>query len=276
MSDFDTISKAITTITNNPKINWSLENLSAELKINPTTLQKTFTHWAGISPKQLQRYLSLEYAKIQLNAGKNNLQTTALTGLSSLGRLHDLFVDIEAMTPYQYKNKGQNLIINYSLIETAFGLCLVAATKIGVCNVLFGDTQTELENELRKRWKNATLILNPVNFHQPIFNFLNHINPTKRIKLHLHGTNYQLKVWQALLTIPEGKITSYGQISKQIGDTSSFGSRATGAAIGANPVGYIIPCHRVLKSTGAISGYRWGVIRKQAILALETHKISSI
>jgi AraC family transcriptional regulator, regulatory protein of adaptative response / methylated-DNA-[protein]-cysteine methyltransferase len=272
-SDYDTIASVIGYIAEHPKANLSLEQLADFVSLSPTQLQKTFTNWCGISPKQFQRYLSLEYAKTLLQQNQSNMQTSIITGLSSTGRLHDLFVDIEAMTPGEYKHGGALLTIAYSIHTSRFGLYLIASTTKGICNILFIDQAQNPIELLQQRWPNAQLVSQQNTMHEPVIQFFAHQNPAAKIKLHLHGTNYQLKVWRALLSIPEGQITSYGALSKSIGDTSSLGSRAAGTAIGNNPIAYLIPCHRVLKSTGQISGYRWGLERKQALLGWEATKI---
>jgi AraC family transcriptional regulator, regulatory protein of adaptative response / methylated-DNA-[protein]-cysteine methyltransferase len=274
MSNYDTIAKVIKHITANPKQHYSLEELADFVDLSPSHVQKLFTEWAGVSPKQFQRFLSLQYAKTLLAEQKSTNQTSFMAGLSGSGRLHDLFVDIEAMTPGEYKNGGEKLTLYYSIHESQFGLYLVASTPKGVCNVLFIDSPRQAKPELQTRWPKAQLVEKGVDIHQPVVDFFAHQNPSSKIKLHLHGTNYQLQVWHALLTIPEGQITSYGSLAKQVSgeQSGSLAARAIGTAIGDNPVGYIIPCHRVLKSTGQISGYRWGVVRKQTILGYEASK----
>jgi AraC family transcriptional regulator, regulatory protein of adaptative response / methylated-DNA-[protein]-cysteine methyltransferase len=271
---YNIIAGVIKHISDNPKSNFSLEQLADFAHLSPTQLQKTFTDWCGVSPKQFQRYLSVEHAKSLLAQNKTTLQTSSITGLSSQGRLHDLFVDIEAMTPGEYKNGGENLTLHYSLHESSFGRYLIASTPKGICNILFIDLGDDAGKLLQARWPNATLVQTRDMLHAPVIQFFSHQDHPAKIKLNLHGTNYQLKVWQALLTIPEGQITSYGVLAKQIGgeEAGSLAARALGRAIGDNPVGYLIPCHRVLKSTGQISGYRWGVERKQAILVFESSK----
>jgi AraC family transcriptional regulator, regulatory protein of adaptative response / methylated-DNA-[protein]-cysteine methyltransferase len=274
MSNYTIVAKIINYITTNPKHQFSLEELADIVGFSPSHLQKLFTEWAGVSPKQFQRFLSLQYAISLLAEKKSTVQTSFMTGLSSSGRLHDLFVDIEAMIPGEYKNGGENLTIHYSVHDSPFGLYVVASTKKGVCNILFIDTASQAKSVLKERWPKASLVEKIDSVHEPVVEFFDRQNPQGKIKLHLHGTNYQLKVWQALLTIPEGKITSYGSLAKQVGgeNAGSLAARAIGAAIGDNPVGYIIPCHRVLKSTGQISGYRWGITRKQAMLGYEASK----
>jgi AraC family transcriptional regulator, regulatory protein of adaptative response / methylated-DNA-[protein]-cysteine methyltransferase len=266
LSNYDIIAKVIGYISSKPKGNLSLEQLAQEVDLSPTHLQKTFTDWCGVSPKQFSRFLSLGYAKELLAQNKNNLQTTILSGLSSTGRLHDLFVDIEAMTPFEFRNGGENLTINYSFQDSIFGNYIVASTEKGICNILFFDDKDLGLDDLHSRWSNAKLIEKEDNFQKKVVEFFDRKDIGK-IKLHLHGTNFQLKVWEALLSIPEGRITNYGSIANQIGDPKM--SRAVGTAIGDNPIGYLIPCHRVLQSTGAISGYRWGVSRKRAMIGWE-------
>ncbi len=225
--------------------------------------------WVGISPKQLSRYLSLEYAK-KLLRKNSTLDTSFKAGLSSAGRLHDLFVDIQAMTPGEYKKGGTALTFRYVNFETAFGPVLVVATDRGVSHVAFYE---ELDRELAKlkqTWPKARWLPEESPFHAQIYNYFTNFSPQSKLKLHLHGTNFQVKVWEALLTIPEGRLSSYGEIALQLGDKNL--SRAVGSAVGDNPIAHIIPCHRVLRSTGEIGGYRWGLSKKRAMLLHEALK----
>jgi AraC family transcriptional regulator of adaptative response/methylated-DNA-[protein]-cysteine methyltransferase len=270
-NNYEAMRGLIEHIVKNKLNSQSLEELAVSFGVSSGHLQKMFTEWVGVTPKQFGRYMSLQYAKDLLAENKNTTEATVKSGLSSSGRLYDLFVDIEAMTPGEYQNQGKNLTIHYSVFDTQFGLCLVASTARGVCNVLFLDTEKQAVAELKSRWPKAKLVASPQKsrhkFHGEIENYLKGITPKSKIKLHLHGTNFQLKVWEALLSIPEGRISTYGDIAAKIGDKKS--SRAVGAAVGDNPIGYLIPCHRVLKSTGEISGYHWGVDRKRAMLGYE-------
>ncbi len=245
----------------------SLPELADSLGVSPGHLQKVFTDWAGISPKQFARYLSLQYAKGLLAENRNMLEATFQSGLSGPGRLHDLFVDIEAMTPGEYQNGGENLVISYSTFPTRFGLCLAASTERGVTNVLFADSEKEAVADLTARWPNAKLRPEKNQFHRDIEAYFEGLTPASKIKLCLHGTNFQLKVWEALLSVPEGHATTYGDIAEKLGGKNF--SRLVGTAVGNNPVGYLIPCHRVLKSSGEIGGYHWGLIRKRAMLGFE-------
>ena len=274
MKQYETISKVIKYISreqkNNKKNTPSLEDLARHVNLSQSHLQKVFVEWCGISPKQFSRFLTLNYAKSLLAESSNkntNLGLSNKMKLSSTSRLHDLFLDIEAMTPNEYKNQGEGITINYSFQDSIFGNYIVASTRKGICSVLFCDSAQAGLSDLNSRFKNAKFIEKVDDTQKQIINFFGRKKITGRIKLHLHGTNFQIKVWQALLSIPEGSITSYGKIAKVLGDSKM--SRAVGSAIGDNPIGYIIPCHRVLKSTGEISGYAWGVDRKRAMLGWE-------
>lgn len=270
---YQIISKVIAYIIKHKLEGESLEQISSCLDMSPGYLQKVFTKWVGISPKQFSRYLTLAYSKQLLLKNKNTLDTAVSSGLSSPGRLYDVFVDIEAITPGEYQKQGTGMDIMYSVFETKFGMCLVASTNRGVCNILFFDKKVDGIKDLRSRWKNAHLKEVKIDakdapiFHKQIENYFKGLTQKSKIKFHLKGTNFQIKVWEALLTIPEGQTATYGDIAQILGDKKL--SRAAGTAIGDNPIGYIIPCHRVLKSTGEISGYHWGVKRKQTMLCYE-------
>ncbi len=180
------------------------------------------------------------------------------------------FVDIEAMSPDEYKHGGKNLIIFYSIFDTRFGNCLAASTNKGVCNILFFDLAKDAVADLKSRWPNAKLIKQHQPSHNSIKKYFLNIRAKSKIKIHARGTNFQIKVWEALVSIPPGKTTTYASIAKQIGKPKAV--RAVGTAVGKNPVSYIIPCHRVLKSTGEIGQYHWGVERKRMMLAYEEIK----
>lgn len=244
-----------------------LQDIATQAGMSPAHVQKLFTKWVGISPKQFGRYLSLQYAKELLLQGKTLEQTATHTGLSSTGRLHDLFVDMVAMTPGEYKEQGSGLSIEYGLYETLFGLCLIANTAKGVCAVLFGEEEEALLADLMSRYVQASVAKQHTYMQKSVADYLQGIHTNSKIKVHLQVSNFQLQVWEALLSVPEGSVASYGSIAKDIGQPKL--SRAVGRAVGSNPIGYIIPCHRVLKGTGEISGYRWGVLRKRMMLGYE-------
>ncbi len=193
------------------------------------------------------------------------------TGLSGTGRLHDLFVNIEGMTPAEYKNGGKNLHINYSFAESPFGNLLVASTPKGICYMAFAEEETKALEDLRAKFPNARFQQKLDLLQQNALSiFQNDWSKLGEIKLHLKGTDFQLKVWETLLKIPMGKLSTYGAIAEQIGNPKA--SRAVGTAIGSNPVAFLIPCHRVIQSSGIFGGYMWGTTRKTAIIGWESAK----
>jgi AraC family transcriptional regulator of adaptative response/methylated-DNA-[protein]-cysteine methyltransferase len=209
-----------------------------------------------------------------LSTKQHTLSDTAFeTGLSGTGRLHDLFVNIEGMTPGEYKNGGALLTIHYMIGNCLFGKYMAASTGKGICNLSFFEGSNEKAvDELRKNWPGANLLKGTDEHLQKIEIFFSRdATSPQAIKLHLKGTAFQLKVWQALLQIREGDVSTYGRIAKNLAQQNAF--RAVGTAIGSNPVGYIIPCHRVIKSMGETGGYRWGTTRKKAMLLWEAGKI---
>ncbi|MDA0195738.1 MAG: methylated-DNA--[protein]-cysteine S-methyltransferase [Bacteroidetes bacterium] len=272
MYDYYRIATAIDYIRNNFWRQPHLEEIAAVVHLSPFHFQRMFTDWAGISPKKFLKYISIEHAKRLLSKEGSTLFETAIqTGLSGTGRLHDLFVTIEQMTPGEYKNQGENLNITYSFNEAEFGNYLIAATDKGVINLLFCEEEKQQAYlELASRWPKATLTEGQNMHHHQVIKFFNRTT-TELFKLHLKGTDFQLKVWEALLRIPEGSLASYGQIAELIKQPAA--SRAVGTAIGQNPIGYIIPCHRVIKKDGNFGNYRWGQTRKTAMIGFEGAKI---
>ena len=270
MQDYYRIADALTYIKENMQQQPSLEEVAVAVHIRPFHFQRMFTDWAGVSPKKFLHYLSVEYAKEVLKTSGTSVYDAAFeTGLSGTGRLHDLFVKIEGMTPGEYKNGGKNLVIKYSYGESTFGNYLVASTEVGICNLFFyNESSKESLEELKQLWVNATIVEEETGYHQSIKQFFGHkTDDVAQIKLHLKGTPFQLKVWEALLKIPEGGLKSYSNIAEDIQNPTA--QRAVGSAIGSNPVGFIIPCHRVIKSVGGIGEYRWGTERKMAIIGWE-------
>ncbi|WP_317193241.1 bifunctional helix-turn-helix domain-containing protein/methylated-DNA--[protein]-cysteine S-methyltransferase [Mucilaginibacter segetis] len=235
-----------------------------------------FTEWAGISPKKFLQYLSLDYAKSILKQQQATLFDTAYeTGLSGTGRLHDLFINIEGMTPAEYKNGGRELNINYSYAESPFGNIIVASTAKGICHLAFADDRDEAFSQLHVQFPNAvyTQVVDMAQ-QNALHIFTKDWSQLQDIKLHLKGTDFQLKVWQALLTIPVGGLKTYATVAEKVKMPTA--SRAVGSAIGANPVAFLIPCHRVIKSTGEFGQYHWGANRKSAIIGWEAASLSTI
>jgi AraC family transcriptional regulator, regulatory protein of adaptative response / methylated-DNA-[protein]-cysteine methyltransferase len=250
-----------------------LETVAAALHTSPFHFQRLFTEWAGVSPKKFLQYLTVEHAKQLLAAQKYTVFETAQeTGLSGTGRLHDLFVHIEGMTPGEFRNGGANLSIHYGMAECRFGKYIAAATDKGICHLAFFDADENAAiAALEECWPNARLLQGRHHHQQAVQSFFEQdFADTAAIKLHLRASAFQLKVWQALLQIPLGGIVSYGSIAAQVQQPAA--ARAVGTAIGSNPVAYIIPCHRVIRSMGETGGYRWGQVRKKAMLAWEAGK----
>ncbi|HMW38596.1 MAG: methylated-DNA--[protein]-cysteine S-methyltransferase [Saprospiraceae bacterium] len=270
---YDQIAQAIGYIRSRFREQPSLEEMALHVHMSPFHFQRVFTEWAGVSPKKFVQYLSVEYAKMILKNSKSTLFDVAYeTGLSGTGRLHDLFVNIEGMTPGEYKNGGANLRINYGFVQSPFGKILVASTDKGICHMTFADDEDAELNLLKSNFPSAEFH-NLHDTHQrnarQIFN--QDWQQLQAIRLHLKATPFQLKVWDALLKIPAGALATYGQIAANIQQPTA--SRAVGTAIGLNPVAFLIPCHRVIRAEGILGGYHWGLDRKAAILGWEFARI---
>lgn len=268
------ITEAIEYIRTNFKSQPSLDEVAEKIHLSPSHFQRLFTEWAGTSPKRFLQYISVEYAKRILKEEQASLFDTASeTGLSSTSRLHDLFVNIEGMTPAEYKNAGKNLHIKYSFAESPFGSLIVASTTKGVCYMAFEDHEEKALSDLIAKFPNAVFQRKlDVLQQNALFIFQNDWTQLSKIKLHLKGTDFQLKVWESLLRIPMGKLSTYGDLAGQIGNPKA--SRAVGTAIGSNPVAFLIPCHRVIQASGTVGGYMWGPTRKTAIIGWEAAKTS--
>jgi len=273
--DYQRIAKAIEYIQSNFKLQPNLDEVAEIVNLSPAHFQKIFTDWAGTSPKKFLQFISLEHAKSLLKEEKANLFDAALeTGLSSTSRLHDLFVNIEGMSPAEYKNGGKNLKINYSFSKSPFGEIMTASTEKGVCYMAFAENKENALRDLVNKFPNASFFETKDEFQQNALSiFTKDWSELGTIKLHLKGTDFQLKVWESLLTIPMGKLSTYGNLAKEIGSPKA--SRAVGTAIGSNPVAFLIPCHRVIQSTGKIGGYMWGSDRKKMMIGWESSKVYS-
>ncbi len=270
ISDYDRIAEAIRYLEARALEQPNLDDLGAHLGLSPYHLQRLFTRWAGISPKRFLQFLTVEHAKEALAASHNVLDASLDSGLSGPGRLHDLFVTVEAVTPGEFKSGGLGLRIAYAVHQSPFGQCLLAVTERGVCGLSFLDEGADAAiADLRVRWPAAQLVEDaqataPV--LDQIFPGVGLVEP-KPIALLLKGTNFQLKVWQALLHVPPGGVTTYEGVATQIHQPTA--ARAVGSAVGSNAIAYLIPCHRVIRKTGLVKEYRWGATRKKAILAWE-------
>jgi len=273
--NYDRIAQAIDYIKDNFKAQPSLEQIAESVHLSPYHFQRLFSDWAGISPKKFLQYTSIAYAKQLLKEQNTSLFDTAYqTGLSGTGRLHDLFINIEGMTPGEFKNGGASLAINFSFAESPFGNIIVASTTKGICHMAFADDKTQAFEHLQQQFPKATYnqVVDLIQ-QNALFIFTHDWHKLKQIKLHLTGTAFQLKVWETLLKIPMGNLSTYGTIAKNI--ESPKASRAVGTAIGHNPVAFLIPCHRVIQASGHSGGYMWGNTRKRAIIGWEAAKTTS-
>lgn len=275
MQDFQRIEQAIRFIRENFKEQPDLDKVAQEVHLSPYHFQRLFKEWAGVSPKKFLQFTSIEYAK-RLLQEQHSLATVSFeTGLSGTGRLHDLFIQIEGMTPGEYKQGGKNLHIYYSHAETIFGDVLIASTDKGICHISFiGKSAESPESEIVNRFP-ASTIEQKTDLHQQqgLKIFRGDWSDLDSIKLHLKGTPFQIKVWNALLNIPSGSLKSYMSIAHEIGDANA--SRAVGTAIGNNPIAFLIPCHRVITSSGNLGGYHWGIDRKSAIIGWEAARLTN-
>ncbi|CAN5490081.1 methylated-DNA--[protein]-cysteine S-methyltransferase [soil metagenome] len=273
--NYNRVADAIDYIKSNFKAQPNLDEVAEKVHVSPFHFQRLFSEWAGTSPKKFLQYISLEHAKKLLKANATLFETACETGLSGTGRLHDLFVNIEGMTPADYKNGGENLAINYSFAGTPFGNMLVASTPKGICYMAFFEEEQTAFGILQNHFPNASFSRNLDLMQQnALFIFQNDWSKRNKIKLHLKGTSFQLKVWETLLKIPMGQLSTYGSIARKIEKPNA--ARAVGTAIGSNPVAFLIPCHRVIQATGNFDGYMWGNTRKTAIIGWESAKTNAI
>lgn len=271
--NYKRIAEAIEFFRQNFKTQPGLEEAAEHVHLSPFHFQRMFQEWAGVTPKQFLQYLSVEHAKdILKKTGATLVDAAIETGLSGTGRLYDLFIKIEGMTPGEYKNGGELLHINYSFAESPFGLIIVASTDKGICHMAFADESRETAfANLKRAFPNATYTQLVDSIQQnALFIFGQDWSKLGQIKLHLKGTQFQIKVWETLLKVPIGGLTTYADLAEKAGHTGA--SRAVGTAVGNNPVAFLIPCHRVIKATGEIGQYHWGSVRKNAIIGWEAAK----
>ncbi len=267
--DYLRIEQAILYLEKNAHSQPELSEIASAVGLSEYHFQRLFTRWAGISPKRFLQFVTRENAKELLDRSENLLDTTLQVGLSSLGRLHDLFVTTEAVTPGEYKSRGAGLTIRYGLHATPFGKCLIGVTERGICQFGFIQTsEAEALDELVKYWKQARMIEDykaTAPLIEPIFDLSR--REENALHLHLRGTNFQIKVWEALLQVSPGSVTTYEQVAKRIGHPAA--TRAVGNAVAHNPIAVLIPCHRVIRKLGEFGNYRYGTARKKALLASE-------
>lgn len=271
--DYHRIAEAITYLTKNFKQQPELADVANHSHVSPFHFQRLFTQWAGVSPKKFLQFISVEHAKRMLKNNQTSLFDAAYeTGLSGTGRLHDLFLSIEGMTPGEFKNGGENLAINYSFLQSPFGNLIIATTTKGICYMAFADDEAVAFSELQQYFSRAKFRQETDEMQQKVANyFTQDWMQLNAIKLHVKGTPFQLKIWEALLKIPMGKLASYSTIAAAANVPNA--ARAVGTAVAGNPVAVLIPCHRIIQSTGVIGQYHWGSIRKTAMIGWEASMI---
>lgn len=269
ITNYNRIAQAIDYIQQNFRKQPELEEIAESVHLSPFHFQRLFTEWAGVSPKKFLQYLTVGHAKNMLKEKQVTLFDAAYdAGLSGTSRLHDLFINIEGMTPGEYKNGGEQLTINYSFAESPFGSMIVASTHKGICHMAFVTDEQQAFAHLQQQFPNAT-------YHQVVdmiqqnalYLFTQDWSRLSEVKLHLKGTAFQIKVWETLLKIPMGQLSTYSAIAAAV--DNPLARRAVGAAVGDNPVAFLIPCHRVIRTTGELGGYHWGLTRKTAIIGWE-------
>jgi AraC family transcriptional regulator, regulatory protein of adaptative response / methylated-DNA-[protein]-cysteine methyltransferase len=271
--DYMRIERAIRFLEENYLQQPGLKEAADSVHLSEYHFQRLFTRWAGVSPKRFMQFLTKESAKKQLDHSGNLLEASYQSGLSGPGRLHDLFLHCEAVTPGEYKHRGEGLVIRYGFHPTPFGECMLGTTSKGVCHLVFtqGDRQQSL-GSMQRKWSRAELSEEPQTtapLAGQVFRLLEDGKPGS-IQVYLNGTNFQIKVWEALLRIPPGRLVSYNTIATWLGVPG--GARAVGGAVGQNPVSYLIPCHRVIRSLGNFGGYAGGAVRKKALIGWEMAK----
>ncbi|UXD88777.1 methylated-DNA--[protein]-cysteine S-methyltransferase [Thalassolituus hydrocarboniclasticus] len=294
MSDYQRIATAIRFITQHAREQPSLEDIAAAVNLSPFHFQRLFSQWAGTSPKRFLQVLTLERGKFLLRQQLPLLEAADELGLSGSSRLHDHFVQLEAVTPGEYQRAGAGLTIRYGVADTPFGPMFIAQTPRGLCRAAFiatGEDEPDSQQQhhqqhqelnaaeelaaLQAEWPQAELCEDNAAAQQLVATLFTgkRSDAGAPLSLHVRGTNFQLAVWRALLTIPAGHALSYGQLATQLGQPTA--ARAIGNAVGANPVAFIIPCHRVIQQSGALGGYRWGPLRKQVIQSWERLQLAA-
>lgn len=267
------IEKAIKFLEENFQRQPELDEVAEKVHLSPFHFQRMFTEWAGISPKRFLQFLTIDFLKEKLNETRNLLEAAESAGLSSQSRVYDLFTTLEAVTPQEYKTKGSGIHIEYGIHETPFGECLIGKTDRGICWMSF-LTQENVKNEIesmKSHWHNSVFHQNQEATQELISQiFSRSHNNTSKLHLFVKGTNFQIKVWDALLKIPTGGVTTYQRVAENINSPRAM--QAVGSAVGSNHIAYLIPCHRVIRKDGVLGEYRWSSARKKSIIGWEMAK----
>ncbi len=277
IEDYAKVCDVIAHVSENWRDQPSLDTLAERVKLTPEQLQRLFTRWAGLTPKAFLQALTLDHARRMLESSASILETSLEVGMSGPSRLHDLFVVHEGMSPGDYKSKGSGLQVAYGFHPSPFGVALVMVTSYGLCGLSFSDFGKEQEAlaDMTRRWPNAQYTENssataPYAAH--VFADKN-FRPNQPLRITFIGTDFEIRVWETLLKIPMGQATTYGDIAGSVGSPKA--ARAVGAAVGKNPISFVVPCHRVIGKSGALTGYHWGLTRKKAILGWEAGRVAS-
>ena len=276
--DYARVERAILYLEQNYRNQPTLEEVAAGVHLSKYHFQRMFSRWAGISPKRFMQFLTLNHAKALLADSHSVLDAALDTGMSGPGRLHDLFVVVDSVTPGEFKRKGEGVTIRYGWHPSPFGPCLLAFTDKGLCGLSFAAAQGRegTLQELRNRWPRASLVEDPRATRATAGRIFSPGNGSAGapLPLHMHGTNFQVNVWRALLSIPAGAAASYQDVARAIGRPGA--ARAVGRAVAENPIAFAIPCHRVIRRVGGFGEYRWGAARKKAMLAWEAGHASRL
>jgi AraC family transcriptional regulator, regulatory protein of adaptative response / methylated-DNA-[protein]-cysteine methyltransferase len=272
--NYQRIEQAILFLEKNFQHQPELDEVAEKVHLSPFHFQRIFTEWAGISPKRFLQFLTVDFLKKKLTESKNIVEAAEAAGLSSQSRVYDLFTTLEAVTPQEYKLRGNGIKIEYGFHETTFGLCLIGTTDRGICWLSFvstdEDPRVHLE-QMKEHWHNSLFHENEELTSEIVKNIFNDDATNKKLHLFVKGTNFQIKVWEALLKLPLGSVATYQRIAEKIQSPKAM--QAVGSAVGSNHIAYLIPCHRVIRKDGILGEYRWDAIRKKSIIGWEMARV---
>lgn len=268
--NYERIKSSMEYIVENFKLQPKIQDIASHVHLSEFHFQRIFKEWAGVTPKKFLQFITLNALKDEINQSNSIAELSYKIGLSAPSRVYDLFVNIESVTPYEYKTKGMGIEIEYGIQNSPFGLCMIANTKRGVCAIEFIDNnESEVVSIFKQKWENATIIENQLMANVLIDQIFGSMRTP--INVLLFGTPFQIKVWEALLNIPFGQLTNYNKIASLINNPNA--SRAVGTAIGKNNLAFLIPCHRVIRSLGGLGGYKWKESRKLSMIGWEKAKV---
>ncbi|MEL6109649.1 MAG: methylated-DNA--[protein]-cysteine S-methyltransferase [Planctomycetota bacterium] len=277
MTDFDRVARVIDHLNEHRRAQPSLEELAALVELSPAHFQRLFVRWAGVSPKKFLQLLTVKAVRRRLRDGQSVLDAALDEGLSGPGRLHDLTVSLESASPGEIKAGGEGWKITAGYADTPFGQCLVAITPRGICRLDFVEKRESVvvEQEILTDWPNAGICWNDNDAELIAARIFKDCSVANRgLRCFVRGSQFQVRVWRALLKVPPGQLATYQQIATAIGRPDAY--RAVGTAVGSNPIGYLIPCHRIIKKTGIVGQYRWGEVRKHALLGREFSQLEAV